>query len=113
MAAYPVGNDANRDLPETLPYGKVRKTIRRKERFIATTTMTSKGQLTLPKEIRERLKLKPGDRLEVATDGNRIVMTPAQLEIGDLCSILPAASRVATLDEIDAAIRFRARRRRE
>jgi AbrB family looped-hinge helix DNA binding protein len=74
--------------------------------------MTSKGQLTLPKEIRERLKLKAGDRLDVATEGGRIVMTPAQLDIGDLCAILPPAARVATLDEIDAAIRLRAGRRR-
>jgi AbrB family looped-hinge helix DNA binding protein len=74
--------------------------------------MTSKGQLTLPKEIRERLKLKAGDRLDVATEDGRIVMTPAQLDIGDLCSILPPAARVATLDEIEAAIRLRAGRRR-
>ncbi len=74
--------------------------------------MTSKGQLTLPKEIRDRLKLKAGDRLEVATDGDRIVMTPAQLDIADLCAILPRPKAVATLDEIDAAIRLRASRRR-
>jgi AbrB family looped-hinge helix DNA binding protein len=74
--------------------------------------MTSKGQLTVPKEIRERLKLKAGDRLDIATEGGRIVMTPAQLDIGDLCAILPPTARVATLDEIDAAIRLRAGRRR-
>ena len=79
---------------------------------MATTTITSKGQLTLPKEIRERLKLKAGDRLDVATEDGRIVMTPAQLDIGDLCAVLSAASRPATLEEIDAAIRLRAGARR-
>ncbi|MCA9457205.1 MAG: AbrB/MazE/SpoVT family DNA-binding domain-containing protein, partial [Nitrospira sp.] len=40
-------------------------------------TLTSKGQITLPKKIREQLKLQPGDRVEflVGTDG-RITVWP-------------------------------------
>lgn len=78
---------------------------------MAITTLTSKGQMTIPKEIRVRLKLKAGDRLEVVTDGDRIVMTPSQLDVGDLCAILPRPKRVASLAELDAAIRSRASRR--
>jgi AbrB family looped-hinge helix DNA binding protein len=29
------------------------------------TTMTIKGQVTIPKEVREAVKIKPGDRLDV------------------------------------------------
>jgi antitoxin PrlF len=29
-----------------------------------TATLTSKGQTTIPREVREFLKLKPGDKLE-------------------------------------------------
>jgi antitoxin PrlF len=68
--------------------------------------------MTLPKEIRDRLNLRPGDRLEVATDGDRIIMTPSTLDIEDLCNVLPPANRVATLEEIDSAIRRRAVRNR-
>ena len=32
-------------------------------------TMTSKGQLTVPKAVRDRLGLKPGDKVEFRQDG--------------------------------------------
>jgi len=34
-----------------------------------TMTMTSKGQVTIPKEVRDELGLKPFDRLEIVGDG--------------------------------------------
>jgi len=64
--------------------------------------------MTLPKEIRDRLNLKPGDRLDVSTDGDHIVMTPSTLDIDDLCQVLPAPKHAATLDEIESAVRRRA-----
>ncbi|MGH9498169.1 MAG: AbrB/MazE/SpoVT family DNA-binding domain-containing protein [Terriglobales bacterium] len=33
--------------------------------------VTSKGQTTIPQEIREALRIKPGDRLEYSVDGDR------------------------------------------
>lgn len=35
------------------------------------STVTSKGQTTIPGEIRDALGIKPGDRLEYAVDGDR------------------------------------------
>lgn len=35
-----------------------------------STTLTSKGQITLPKDIRDRLALKQGDRFRVAIGRN-------------------------------------------
>ena len=78
---------------------------------MATTTLTSKGQMTIPKEIRDRLKLKAGDRLEISTEGERIVMMAAHLDLDDLCAILPRPKRPASLAEIDIAIGERRTRR--
>jgi len=44
------------------------------------TRLTSGGQVTLPKEIRTRINMQPGDFVEVVLDGEgRIVLTPKKL----------------------------------
>jgi antitoxin PrlF len=40
------------------------------ERRMATATLTSKGQITLPKEVREHFHLSEGDRLEFVIRGD-------------------------------------------
>ncbi|MDQ6677369.1 MAG: AbrB/MazE/SpoVT family DNA-binding domain-containing protein [Acidobacteriota bacterium] len=40
------------------------------------STVTSKGQITVPKRVRERLGLKAGDSLEFVTDGDRTFVRP-------------------------------------
>lgn len=41
------------------------------------TTLTSKGQLTLPAEVRRRLRLKQGTEFEVTTnEQGQVIMTP-------------------------------------
>ncbi len=41
----------------------------------STTTMSAKGQLTIPSHIRERLALRPGDRFSCQiTDGSAIII---------------------------------------
>ena len=38
------------------------------------STVTSKGQTTIPGKIREALRIKPGDRLEYAIEGDRVTL---------------------------------------
>jgi AbrB family looped-hinge helix DNA binding protein len=38
------------------------------------STLTSKGQVTVPLEVRRRLGLRPGDRVEFVTEGERTVV---------------------------------------
>jgi len=69
-----------------------------------SATLTSKGQMTLPKPVRERLGLRTGDRLDVALDGQRIVLTPKTLHLNDICSLLRAPEKPVSLKEMDEAI---------
>src|SRR5271165_1665161 len=53
------------------------------------TTMTSKGQVTVPREIRDRLGLKPGDKMAftMLSDGT-VVMRPKTRRLADLAGSL-------------------------
>jgi AbrB family looped-hinge helix DNA binding protein len=42
------------------------------------STLSSKGQITVPLEIRRRLGLKEGDRVEFVVEGERTIIRPAQ-----------------------------------
>ena len=41
-----------------------------------TTTLSSKGQVVLPKQARARLHLRPGARLTCTVKGDSILLTP-------------------------------------
>lgn len=79
---------------------------------MAPSMIISKGQVTIPAEIRRHLKLKPGDRVEfvVEPDG-RVVLMPATMDVKELMGLLAPAPRRLSLQEMDAAIRGRAARR--
>jgi len=48
------------------------------------STVTSKGQTTIPKEVREFLHLKPQDTIVYIPDGKRVFLTPVTGTILDL-----------------------------
>lgn len=45
------------------------------------STISSKGQLTVPLEIRKRLGLETGDRVEFVVEQDRTVIRPARSEV--------------------------------
>ena len=58
------------------------------------TTLTSKGQLTLPKKVREALGLKPGDELLVEIEDDRITLIPRRrYRAEDLDRLIPKAQK--------------------
>ena len=75
---------------------------------MATATITSKGQTTIPKSVRERLRLKAGDRVEfVVRDDGTALMVPATIRVADLKGILSPPRKPVTVVAMNAAIRKR------
>ena len=46
-----------------------------------SSTISSKGQITVPQEIRKRLGLQAGDRVEFVVEGDRTVIRPIRAEV--------------------------------
>lgn len=69
------------------------------------SALTSKGQVTIPKEARDHLKLKPGDRVKffIQPDGHVVILP--KLPASALRGIVPKRKgRPVSLDEMDEAI---------
>ncbi|KKM12127.1 hypothetical protein SY88_05210 [Clostridiales bacterium PH28_bin88] len=49
---------------------------------MSVTSLSTKGQVVIPKEIREALRLKPGNKLNVRLEGRSIVIEPAKPNLG-------------------------------
>jgi len=68
-------------------------------------TLSAKGQVTIPKEMREALNLRPGDQLVYSMVDGEVIVTPKNIDFKDLAGLLGAAPNgPATLAEIDAAV---------
>lgn len=68
-------------------------------------TLTSKGQITIPKVVRNRLHLKAGDKVEFVFHENSVEMIPVSGSIRDLKGMLAKPDRPVSLDEMDRVIR--------
>jgi len=71
-----------------------------------TATITSKGQVTIPKEVRDALRLQAGHRLdfEVRQDGN-VLLCPRTLDFTKMRGIVKSKRRTpVSLEEMDLAI---------
>ncbi len=80
---------------------------------MARSSLTSKGQATIPKEIRAHLGLAPGDRIEfvIAPDGS-VRIEPATADIRALRGCLaPYVKAPVTAEAMKAAVRTRFRKR--
>lgn len=76
-------------------------------------SVTSKGQVTIPKPIRDLLQIKTGDRLDFVVEDDQVVLRPATLDLRSLKGLLHRPGRKpVSLKEMDAAVaRSHGRRR--
>lgn len=73
------------------------------------SVLSSKGQITLPKDLRDRLNLRIGDKVEFLIQENgRVELLPVTSSVKHLKGSVPKPRRKLTLEEMDAAIHKRA-----
>jgi AbrB family looped-hinge helix DNA binding protein len=53
------------------------------------TTLTSKGQVTIPKEVRDELGLKPHDKIRFSLENGHAVLRKAYPSLQDVVGSLP------------------------
>lgn len=70
-----------------------------------TATITSKGQITIPKKIREKLGLKPGDKIEFEVEKGDLKVSRKKYSIMDTAGILyREGQKPASIEDMNKAI---------
>jgi looped-hinge helix DNA binding domain, AbrB family len=69
-------------------------------------TITSKGQMTIPKDLREQLKVQPGDKCYAWVRDGELVVIPRNKPIRGLAGFFgkPDAGRAFSQEDIDEAV---------
>ena len=75
------------------------------------STLSTKGQLVVPKEVRDFLRVGPGDRIDfVVHDDGQVTIRPAVLDIHGLRGLLHEPGRACvSVEDMKRAVRDRAR----
>ena len=67
--------------------------------------MTNRGQITIPAEIREKLHLHAGNKLEFLLQDEQIIMMPINKSIRNLKGILPQPDISLSPEEMNEIIK--------
>lgn len=73
---------------------------------MSAATVTSKGQITIPKFIRERLKIQTGDKVHFfIDDSGKVTFLPVRTDVRALKGIVPKPKKPVTVNDMNEAIR--------
>ncbi len=79
---------------------------------MATATLTSKGQVTIPVSVRVALGLDTGSRVEFVDKGNgQFAIVPATSSVKALKGILSKPTKSISIEDMNAAIEHAAGKR--
>jgi antitoxin PrlF len=70
-----------------------------------SSTISSKGQVTVPLEIRNRLGLKQGDRVEFVVENDRTTIRPARPPENPFVKYVGALPAFSGVGEVNAWVR--------
>lgn len=71
----------------------------------ASSKISSKGQITVPLEVRKRLGVKEGDRVEFVVENGRTIIRPAQTDDNPFLEYMGALPAFSSRDEVNAWVR--------
>jgi len=73
---------------------------------MSTAKITSKGQITIPREIRALLDLQSGDKISfIIDDSGQVNFVPATKDITTLKGIIPKPNRAVSVKDMKDTIR--------
>ena len=79
--------------------------VRNPETPMSTATLTSKGQITIPADVRRELNVEAGDRVEfVQVEPGRYELVAATRSVRELKGMFGKAARRVSVDEMNQAI---------
>ncbi len=62
------------------------------------SVLTSKGQMTIPKEVRKALNLKPSEKVIIVVEGNQAIIQPLRGNLLDLGGSVKISGRERPID---------------
>ena len=75
---------------------------------MSTATVTSKGQITIPVDIRTGLGIEAGDRIDfVMDDFGRVVFLPVTKNIKSLKGMIDKPSRSVSIKDMKATVKMK------
>ncbi len=74
---------------------------------MSTSTVTSKGQITIPKYIRDQLKIQAGDRIHFFIDDTNgsVIFLPVKTDVRELKGIVPKPKKSISINDMNDAIK--------
>ncbi len=79
---------------------------------MTVATLTSKGQMTIPKQVRQALRLQTGDKIEIiVTRQQEAILRPLSRKVDDVFGRLNKPGRPVSVSEMNDAIRNKIRKK--
>ncbi|HFC97520.1 MAG TPA: AbrB/MazE/SpoVT family DNA-binding domain-containing protein [Thermosulfurimonas dismutans] len=74
-------------------------------------TITSKGQITLPKPVREALNLRRGDKVEITVEEGKAILRPVVKKVEEVFGKLSQEGKSYSVEEIDLRLKEEIKKR--
>lgn len=73
--------------------------------YMNVSTITAKGQTTIPQKVRKYLHLHAGDHVNfVINDNGKVLLMPATIDSAELKGILPPPKKAISIKQMNKAI---------